>query len=87
MVHESEQFVVRDTIAVDFKRAIFKSCALMSKTQALVFTMNKVILVWIDKQIQKVLKYPTGVGYAFLSLNLMKIEPKIFIVAELERMS
>ena len=51
MVHKSEQFVVKDTIAVEFKNDKFLSCAFMSKTQAIVFTEEKTILVYLDKLI------------------------------------
>ena len=75
---------MRDTIAVAFENDKFTSCALMSKIQALVFTQRKAIYVCLKKQFQKVLEYPQGIENAFHSLNLMKIEPKMFIVANID---
>ena len=50
MVHKSESFVERDSIKISFNCG-FLSCALMSKSQAIVFTDDNAILVSLDDQV------------------------------------
>ena len=51
LVHKSEQFVVRDTINVPFEDYAFKSCALVSNSQAILFLSKDAILVSLDDQV------------------------------------
>ena len=80
LINKTEQFVEKEPIHVPID-GWFRSCALLSETDALVFTSKKVILVSLVNKVQKQLTYPPGIKGTTRSLNIMKDVPYMIVSA------
>ena len=87
LANKTEKFVEKDTINVTFaKSEYFKSCALISQTEALVFASEEVIHVSLLDKVQKKLSYPSGISlFDGRSLNIKKEVPYMIVVAEVTK--
>ena len=81
MMHMSQKSIFIEPIQVEFEGA-FRSCALISESECLVLTENKVIVVYLSDKTQKQLRFPQGVkGINGLSLNMIVDGIPCFIIA------
>ena len=78
LVNKNEKFVEKDTLHVRFEFD-FQSCALISETEALIFSYKIITLVNFDKNIQKKLAYPSGIIEVSRSLNIKEERPHMII--------
>ena len=57
-VHKSQKFVFVDPLYASFDHDHFRSCALLSESEAIVFTAKKIFLFCLNDKIHKELDHP-----------------------------